>query len=105
ERRKQVGCLQVEVVVRSVKVRGHDGKEIGSILFIEVAAQLNRGYLGDRIRLVGGFQGSRQQIFFPEWLRGKPGIDAGGTQVEQFLSPEFVSTIYYIGGYNHIVVN
>ena len=97
--------LQVKVIIRSVKVCGHDRNKVRTILLIIISALLDRGYLRDGIGLVRRLELSAQQIFFLHRLRGELGIYAGGTEIEQLFGPKLISSVDNVGRDHEVVVN
>lgn len=77
------------VVARAVKVSGHDASVIHtvalSILAVVAFAELDASNLGDCVGLVGGFERVGEQGVFPHRLWSQLGVDAAGTEKEQFL--------------------
>ena len=68
--------FKVEIIMRAVKVGGHDRDKVRTILFIIITAQFNCCNFGNCIGLVSGFEGPGQEIFFFERLGGRPWINA-----------------------------
>jgi hypothetical protein len=62
-------------------------------------AHLDAGYLGQRVRPVGGLERTSQQILFFDWLRAKLGVDAGRAEKEQAVD------IGAVGGVNDVSLN
>ena len=81
--RQDVAVLGMEIITRAVEVGGHDGDEFRAVLPIVGFTHLDAGDFGDGIRFVCWFQVPSQKMFFPHWLGGQFGVDAGGTQKEQ----------------------
>ncbi len=48
-----VGFLQIIVVIGPVQVGGHDGDVVAAVLVAVGVAELNTGYLGNGIGLIG----------------------------------------------------
>ena len=71
-----VAVFQVEIVIGAVKVRGHHGKVIGAVLQVVAFAELDAGYLAERVWLVGIFQFGCEEHVFGHGLRRILGIDA-----------------------------
>ncbi len=105
ERRKHVGRFQVEVVPYAVEVRGHDRYEIRPVLLVEIAAELDGGYLGYGIGLVGRLQYVCQQILFLKGLRRYFRIDAGRPDIQQFRRAIAVGGVDDVGRDGYVVVD
>ena len=85
--RQHMAVLQMEIVVRPVKVCRHHGDVVRTVLQVETLAHLQPRYLGDGIRLVGIFQRRREQYLFFHRLRSLARINARAAQKEQLLHP------------------
>ena len=83
--REHVAAFQVEVVVGTVKVGGHHGNVVRTVLKIEAFAHFQSGYFGDGIGLVRVFQRRSEECVFFHRLFGITGIDAGAAQKEKFF--------------------
>ena len=83
--RQHVAVLQMEIIVRTIKIGRHHGDVVGAVLQVKTLAQLQAGDLGDRVRLVGVFQRRGQQRLLFHRLLRVAGIDAGATQEDQLL--------------------
>ena len=55
--RKYVAAFQVEVVVGTVEVGGHDGNVVRAVLQVEAFAHFQSGNFGNGVRFVGVLQG------------------------------------------------
>ena len=82
---EHVAAFQVEVVVGAVKVGGHHGNVVRTILKIELSHIFQSGYFGDGIGLVRVFQRRSEECVFFHRLFGITGIDAGAAQKEKFF--------------------
>ena len=102
---QDVGGFQVEVVPGAVDVGGHDGQEIGAVLLVVVAAELDGGYLGHGVGFVGGLEDSGEKVLFFHGLGSELGIDAGGSQVEEFFDAGLVGGFDDVGGDDEVVVD
>ena len=85
--RQHMTVLQMEIVVRPVKVCRHHSDVVRTVLQVETLAHLQPRYLGDGIRLVGIFQRRREQHLFFHRLRSLARINARAAQKEQLLHP------------------
>src|SRR5690554_153002 len=85
--RQHMALLQVEIIVRPIKIGGHHGNKIGAVLDIEALAHLEPGNLGDGIGLVGILQRRSKERLLLHWLWRFLGIDATTTQEQQFFHP------------------
>ena len=83
--REHVAAFQVEVVVGTVKVGGHHGNVVRTVLKIEAFAHFQSGYFGDGIGLVRVFQRRSEECVFFHRLFGITGIDAGAAKKEKFF--------------------
>ena len=77
-----VGMLGVVVVARSVEVTGHYGEEIGivGVMRVEIFAQLQTGYLCERVALVRDLQRGSEQIFLLYRLRAFARVNAAAAE-------------------------
>ena len=89
-----MAVLQMEVVVGSIKVGRHHSNVVRSVLNVEAFAHLQPGNFGDGVRLVGVFQGARQQTVLRHRLRSLPRIDASAAEEEQLLHAVFPAFAY-----------
>ncbi len=80
-----VAAFQVEIVVGAIKVGGHHGNVVRTVLKIEAFAHFQSGYFGNGIGLVGVFQRRGEECVFLHRLFGVTGIDAGTTQKEELF--------------------
>ena len=94
--------LQMEIVVRTIEVCGHDGNIVGAILQVIALAHLQSGNLRNGVLLIGVFQRRCQQTVFLHRLWRVLGIDAGAAQEEQFLDAVGVCLGNHIALYLHI---
>ena len=78
--RQHMRGLQIEIIIRPVEVGRHHGDIVRTVLQVVTLAHLDTRYLGDRVRLVGIFQGRCQQAILRHRLRSLTGIDAGASQ-------------------------
>ena len=85
--RQHMAVLQMEIVVRPVKVCRHHGDVVRPVLQVETLTHLQPRYLGDGIRLIGIFQRRREQHLFFHRLRSLTRINARAAQKEQLLHP------------------
>jgi hypothetical protein len=58
ERRQDVRCFQIEIVVGTVKIRGHHRNEIRAVLASIRLAKLNPGNLRKRVSFISRLQRS-----------------------------------------------
>ena len=82
-----MAVLQVEIIVRPVKVRRHNGHVICPVLQVKTLAHLQTGNFRHGVRLVRVFQRACQQAILPHRLGGLPGVDTGAAQEQQLLHP------------------
>ena len=80
-----VAVLQVEVIIRTIEVGGHDGNVVGAVLQVVALAHLEAGNLGNGVLLVGVLQGRGEQTVLLHGLGRVLRVDAGGAQEEQLL--------------------
>ena len=78
--RQYMAVFQMEVVVGTVQIGGHDGYVIGAVLQVEAFTHFQSGYLGDGVRLVGIFQRGSKQGVLCHGLRSHARIDACAAQ-------------------------
>ena len=82
-----MAVLEMEIVVRAVKVGRHHGNIIGPVLDIETLAHLQPCNLGDGIRFVCIFERGCEQAVLGHRLRRLAWIDACAPEKKQFLHP------------------
>lgn len=73
---QDVAVLQVVIIARTVKIRGHDRQIPCAVLTVVRPAHLDARDLGQGIGSVRGLQGAGQQIGFSDGLRTFARIDA-----------------------------
>lgn len=66
--RHDMTVLQMEIIVGTVEVSGHDSDIVGAVLQVITLAHLQSGNLRNGIFLVGVFQRGGQQTVFPHGL-------------------------------------
>lgn len=76
ECRKDVRVGRMIVVVRAVKIGGHDGDVVRRVLAVKVFAVFQPRNLGKRVCLVGLFEFGCEQTGFGHGLRSHTGVDA-----------------------------
>src|SRR5215469_612708 len=104
QRGQHVRRLEIEIVARAVKVRGHERNGVESILRAIGRAQLESRDLGDGVGFVGGFQRASEQIFFLHRLGREPRINARRTQKQQLADAGPPSSMNQVGLNSQIVV-
>ena len=77
--------LQMEIIIRTIKVGRHHGNIVRTILQIEALTHLQTRNLGNGIRFVRIFQRRSQQSVLFHWLCDITGIDTGTAQKKQLL--------------------
>ena len=80
-----MAILQMEVVVGTIQVGGHNGNVVGAVLQVVALAHLQAGNLGNGILLVRVLQRAGEEAVLLHRLGSVLGIDACGTQEEEFL--------------------
>jgi len=85
QRRQDVVLHQVVRVVRPVQVGGHERVEVAAVLGAVVGAELERGDLGHRVRLVGGLERPREEVLLAHGLGRVLRVDARRPEVHQPL--------------------
>lgn len=76
----------MEVIVLAVEIGRHGRDRIESVLDPVSLAHLDAGDLGDGVPLVGGLERAGKERGFGYGLRGVLGVDAGGSEEEEFLN-------------------
>ncbi|ABT16418.1 hypothetical protein ATCV1_z284R [Acanthocystis turfacea chlorella virus 1] len=66
---------QVVIIPRPRQVRGHHRYEVAPVISFVCIAHLDARYLRDRVRLVGVFQRTRQEVLFAYRLWTVPWVD------------------------------
>src|SRR5881394_4548431 len=79
--------FKIEIIVRTVKIRGHGGNKIGAILSRIGLAKLNTRDLGNCVSFVGWLKRTAEQSGFWNRLGRELGINAGASEKEQFAHP------------------
>jgi len=90
---QDVGGLQIEIVARTIEVCGHKRHCVEAILLAIGFAGFDSGNFGDGVPLIGGFEGTGQEIVFLKRLRRKLRINARGAEEEQLLDLVAVSRV------------
>jgi len=80
-----VAVFQVEVVVRTVKVRRHHSEVVGAVLQVIAFAHLEARDLCDGVFLVSVLEFAREEGVLLHWLRGVFRINAGRAEEQEFL--------------------
>ena len=80
-----MGSCRTEIVSVAINVTGHDRDIVRSILPIVHFTKFQTCYLGNRISFICRLDLTVHQVLFLHWLRGKPRINAGRSQEQQFL--------------------
>src|ERR1700679_2060016 len=81
--RQHMRGLEIEVVMRTVKIRRHRRQVLRPVLTVIGPAHLDPGDLRQRIRPIRRLQRTRQQILLADRLRSQPRIDTARSQKEQ----------------------
>ena len=89
--RHDMGVLEVEVVVGTIEVGGHDSDIVGAILQVVALAHLQACNLGNGVRLIGILQWSGEQGILSHGLWSLLGVDASAAQEEELLHAMGVS--------------
>lgn len=92
-----MGILWVEIVVLTVKICGHTRDGIPLMLNPVSLTHLNPCNLGNGIPFVSRFKRTSEKSGFGYRLRSEFGVDARGTEEEEFLHTMFVSRVDHIG--------
>ena len=100
-----VGVLGVVVVAGAIKVGRHHAAVVGTVLAVVAFAELDAGNLGHGIGLVGWLQNARQQGIFSHRLGGQFGVDAAGTEEEQFLHARLPRLVDDVGFDHQVLVD
>ena len=82
---QHTAVVHVVAVVCLVPIGLHHGAVVAPELAAIVLGQLDAGDLGDRVRLVGGLERTRQPGFLVNWLGAIARIDAAGAEEHQAL--------------------
>ncbi len=104
EGRQDVGILEVVVVVGAVEVGRHHTDEVVAVLVSIGVAEFDTGNFGDGIGLVGGFEGTGQEVVFAERLGCHFGVDAGGAEEHEFFHASEMGRVYGVGLDHEVVV-
>src|SRR5215470_501414 len=83
---KDMRCLKVEVISRTVQICWHQANCWKSVLGAIRGCHLESSDFCDGVRLVRRLQRTSEQILFLNGLRREPGIDTGGSEKQQFLA-------------------
>ena len=105
QRGQHMRARRVIIIVRAVKIAGHDRNKIRAVLPIEIFAVLEPGNFCQRVSLVGLFKrGSQKRVLF-NGLRRKFRINARRAREEQFFAialPRGVNRVHFN---QHVVVH
>src|SRR5262249_4743365 len=96
--------LGMKVVAGAVKIGRHRRYEIAAMLAAVGLTKLDAGDLGDRVRLVGRLQRSRQQRRFGDRLWSFTRIDARRAEEQKFFDTRVVRSMDDVGLNKQIVV-
>ena len=88
----------------TVEVGRHGGDEIAAVLLAIGLAQLDAGDLGQCVGLVGGLEGSGEQLVLGDGLGCLAGVDARAAQVQQLRDTVGVRGVNHGGVDHHVVV-
>ena len=81
--RQYVAVSGVVVVTRPIQIGGHQADGIKAVLQPQRLAELDASDLGDRIPLIGGLQGAREERILSDRLLGELGVDAAAAEKQQ----------------------
>src|ERR1700736_4558091 len=76
KRGKHMRCFQIEVVVRPIKICGHERNKIGPILARKCLAKFYPRNFGDSVSFVRWLERPGKQGALRDRLRGVPRVDA-----------------------------
>ena len=99
KRGQHVRCLQIETIVRPVKVRWHNRDEGRAVLARICLAEFDSGNLRDCVGFIRWFQRTGEQGGFWNRLRSEFRVNTGAAKKEQFAHTSFE------GGTNDVVLN
>ena len=85
--------FQIEIIVRTIKVRGHGGNKIGAVLARIGLAKLDARDLRNRVSFIGWLERTAEQSGFWNRLGRELGINAGASEKEQFAHPGFAGRV------------
>lgn len=83
--RDHMAVFRVIIVTCAVEVRRHGADGVKAVLLAVGLAHLDARDLGQGIGIIGGLQGSGEQVLLFDGLRAELGIDAGRPQKEEFF--------------------
>ena len=105
QRRQDMRSIQVEVVIRPVKIGGHHTDEVGSVLAIVRLAHLDACDFGHGIGFVCRLQVTGKEMAFFHGLWTLPGINARAAQKHELAHPVQVCAVNNMRLYRQIRVN
>ena len=103
--RDDVAVLRVVVVARAIEVGGHYAAVVAAMLAVVAFAQLDSGYFGNGIGLVGGLQGAGQQGALRHGLLRHARVDATGAQEQQLLHVMDVGCVDDVGLHHEVFID
>lgn len=89
--------LRMEIVVRTVQVRGHPRNGVPVVLNSVGLAHFDASDLGHRVPFVGGLQRAGEQCLFWDRLGCELGVDARGAEEEELLDAVAVGGVNDVG--------
>src|SRR5436853_6232169 len=84
KRRQDVRSVQVEILIRAIKIGWHRRNKIGVVLESVSLTKFDPGDLGNRVGFVGWLEWASQQSALRNRLRRMLGINAGTAEKKQF---------------------
>lgn len=97
--------LRVVVVIRTIEIGWHDRDIVGAVLTIEVLAVFEAGDLSQGVCLVGLLELAGEQAALLHGLRREAGVNAAGTEEEEFLAAILPSRVDDVHLHDHVVVH
>ena len=101
---KNVRGLQIEVVVRPVEVRRHQGDDAHPVLATVHLGHLQPSDLGDRVAFVRRFQRASEQLILRDRLVSGTWIDARRAEHQRPLDPVFARRLQGVRRDHQVVV-
>lgn len=85
QRRDDVARLKIEIVIGAIKIGGHGGDEVTSVLVAIRLAEFDPGDLGDRVPFIRGLETAGEKRVFPDRLVSEFRINAAGPEEEELF--------------------
>lgn len=82
---KNVGIVEMEIIVRAIEIRGHDGHVVRAVLKVYGLAHLHAGDFRYGVGLVGVFEGGREQSVLGNGLGSLTRVYTGASEEQKPL--------------------